>query len=283
MRRILVTGANKGIGLATVRAILEQHEDTEVLLGSRNADRGRAALETLTNDNPQWASRLHLVTLDVADDTSVTEARAQIERGGHTPLYGIVNNAGIGLGSSELRTIVNVNTLGVVRVCEAFMPLIADGGRVVNVASASGPNFVATCSASRQAFFTDAGVGWPAVESVIDEAIAASERGEDIGNAYGFSKACVSLYTMILAREHPRLLINACTPGYIETDLTRPSAQRQGVAPAELGMKPPREGTRAILHLLFGQPHGTGHYYGSDAKRSPLDRYRAPGSPEFKG
>lgn len=24
-----------------------------------------------------------------------------------------------------------------------------------------------------------------------------------------------------------------------------------------------------------------GHYYGSDAKRSPLDRYRAPGDPEY--
>ncbi|NND66872.1 MAG: SDR family oxidoreductase, partial [Halioglobus sp.] len=42
-------------------------------------------------------------------------------------------------------------------------------------------------------------------------------------------------------------------------------------------------GTVAILHLLFGKPHGSGDYYGSDAKRSPLDRYRAPGSPEYHG
>ena len=28
---------------------------------------------------------------------------------------------------------------------------------------------------------------------------------------------------------------------------------------------------------------GSGHYYGSDAKRSPLDRYRSPGSPPYEG
>ena len=88
---------------------------------------------------------------------------------------------------------------------------------------------------------------------------------------------------MILARENPGLVINACTPGFIETDMTRPTAEARGAAPAELGMKPPAAGTVAILFLLFGRPHGSGHYYGSDAKRSPLDRYRAPGSPEYSG
>ena len=37
----------------------------------------------------------------------------------------------------------------------------------------------------------------------------------------------------------------------------------------------------APLFLLFGSSQGSGHYYGSDARRSPLDRYRAPGSPEY--
>ena len=102
-------------------------------------------------------------------------------------------------------------------------------------------------------------------------------------SAYGFSKACVSLYTMLLARSNPDLTINACTPGYIETDLTRPAAEMRGMSPADLGMKSPEHGTVAILHLLFGQLHGSGHYYGSDGKRSPMDRYRAPGDPEYMG
>jgi hypothetical protein len=83
---------------------------------------------------------------------------------------------------------------------------------------------------------------------------------------------------MILAREHPSLHVNACTPGFIATDMTRHYAESQGKAPAELGMKSPAEGARAPMHLLFGALEGNGNYYGSDAKRSPLDRYRAPGS-----
>ena len=48
MRRIVVTGANKGIGLAIVEAILTEHADTFVYLGSRDEGRGRAAVAALT-------------------------------------------------------------------------------------------------------------------------------------------------------------------------------------------------------------------------------------------
>jgi hypothetical protein len=46
-------------------------------------------------------------------------------------------------------------------------------------------------------------------------------------------------------------------------------------------MKPTEAGTVAPCFLLFGQPAGSGHFYGSDARRSPLDRYRAPGTPAY--
>jgi NAD(P)-dependent dehydrogenase (short-subunit alcohol dehydrogenase family) len=233
------------------------------------------------------------VTIDVANPGSVLAARDQLlnHYGSETaPLYGLVNNAGIGLGSSDFDSVVDVNTLGVQRVCEAFMPLMEASGRVVNVSSASGPKYVSQCSPQRQQFFRGPNVKWPDVENLIKQAQQACDKPErckalGLGdlNAYGFSKACVSLYTMALAQQYPQLQINACTPGYIETDLTRPQAKKHGVAPAEMGMKPPAHGTIAILHLLFGHPQGSGHYYGSDAKRSPLDRYRAPGGPEYTG
>ncbi len=77
--------------------------------------------------------------------------------------------------------------------------------------------------------------------------------------------------------------VNACTPGFIATDLTRPVASAQGKSPEDLGMKPPAEGTKSALYLLFGSSQGSGHYYGSDALRSPIDRYRSPGSPAYTG
>lgn len=264
-----------------------------MLLGARDTSRGRAAIESLCNENPDWNHRLQLVEIDVADPQSISNAQDQVASlytTDTTPLYGIVNNAGVGLASDDMQGVIDVNTLGVKRVCDVLLPLVQPSGRIVNVSSASGPKFVSQCAPQRQLFFKDESVLWNDIQLLIDDVLdhagdAGYFRSLGLGetNAYGFSKACTSLYTLMLARENPHLLINACTPGYIETDLTRPQAQNRGVSPADLGMKAPELGTVAILFLLLGDPGGSGHYYGSDAKRSPLDRYRAPGDPEYKG
>ena len=289
----MITGANKGIGLATVAAILEQYPDVFVILGSRDLERGCKAVDSLCEDQPDRASRLELLQLDVSSPQSVTHARdALIDRHGSepAPLYGLVNNAGIGLGCEDMERILEVNLYGAKRMCDAFVPLIQASGRIVNIASASGPNFVSQCSPQRQAFFRNSAIEWDELESFTREVLAAQNYSQDTGsfglgqiNGYGFSKACLNLYSLLLARENPQLCVNACTPGYIETDLTRPQAEKRGLTPADMGMKQPVAGTVAVLFLLFGQPHGSGHYYGSDARRSPLDRYRAPGDPEYKG
>src|SRR5690606_6067825 len=207
------------------------------------------------------------------------------------PLHAVVNNAGLGSQVGDLRAILEVNTLGVRRVCEAFLPLVdPSAGRIVNLTSASGPSFVSRCSPERQRTFVDPAIEWSDLQALIDECLAIAgdraafaARGLDDGDPYGLSKALANSYTLLLAREHPNLRINACTPGFIETDMTRHYAESQGKAPAELGMKPPAEGTRSAMFLLFGEPEGSGRYYGSDAQRSPLDRYRAPGTPPYTG
>ncbi len=293
MRRILVTGANKGIGLALVAKILEHEADTYVLLGSRNKARGEEALRGLVEAHADWAPRVEVLEIDVSKDASVASAAEQVAaKFGResAPLYGVVNNAGIGLGSMSLKEVLEVNTYGIHRVCEAFMPLVEPkGGRIVNQTSASGPMFVAKCDAEMQALFTNPELEWSQLAALMEDCLALegaeafAAKGLADGAPYGLSKACGNAYTLLLAREHPSLKVNACTPGFIETDLTRVYAESSGRSPAEMGMKQADEGCDAALHLLFGEPLGSGHYYGSDAKRSPLDRYRAPGSAPYEG
>jgi NAD(P)-dependent dehydrogenase (short-subunit alcohol dehydrogenase family) len=293
MKRILVTGANKGIGLAIVDEILASREDTFVLLGARDLGRGEGALGTLVKRNPIWSDRVQVLQIDVADDASVASAAAQVvaQFGADAPLYGVVNNAGVGFPTSELMPTLQVNTYGIRRVCQAFIPLLEPkGGRVVNLTSASGPNYVATCSLERQQVLIDPAVRWESIDAYMVECLsinggegAFADKGMGSGSAYGISKACANAYTIALARENPKLVINACTPGFIETDLTRPIATARGVSAAAMGMKPPKAGTVSTLFLLFGEPQGSGHYYGSDALRSPLDRYRSPGDPPYTG
>lgn len=289
-KNVLITGANKGIGRATVHDVLREDPDTFVFLGSRDIARGEEARDELVADEPSWSQRLEVVQLDVADDGSVADAAEFVAQrfDSKRPLYGIVNNAGVGQG--DMAWVLDVNTRGARRVCQAFVPLIGDGGRVVSVSSASGPNFVAACDPERQEVLTSPDVTWAQIEALMEECLAIEagdgdfeSRGLGEGSAYGLSKACLNAYTIAFARENPSLTINACTPGFIHTDLTQRYLDSRDATPKELGMKPPNEGTRAQLHLLLGQPGGSGWYFGSDAERSPLDRYRSPGDPPFTG
>ena len=105
----------------------------------------------------------------------------------------------------------------------------------------------------------------------------------DYGSPYGLSKACTNAYTIFLAKQNPNLKINSCTPGFIETDMTRHMAIYGGKTTAELGMKSPEQGASASVFLLIDNSVGSGYYYGSDCLRSPLDKYRSPGDPPYTG
>jgi len=291
MKRILITGANKGIGLATVRKLLDSYDETFLLLGSRDLKKGQEAFDSLVDRHPEWKNRLELIQIDVEKEDSVNSAVDEVRKkfsSESSPLYGIINNAGIGNSSGlGLEKILQVNTYGIKRVCDAFIQILNPSiGHIANVTSASGPVYLAGCREEVKELLTNPAVTWIEIEDFMKEHLKDNSESEQnnfqisgMGEAYGISKACANAYTICLARENPNLTINACTPGFIETDLTRPMAESNGKTPAEMGMKTPEEGTSASIFLLMGNPIGTGHYYGSDCVRSPFDRYRSPGDP----
>ena len=163
--------------------------------------------------------------------------------------------------------------------------------------SSSGPMFVAKCSDAARKIFTNPNVSWQDFNELIEQVVNATPEDRaaicqkqglpdstDSFFAYGFSKACLNCLSMIVARENPQLSVNGCSPGYIETDLTKPFAEAQNKTPAEMGMKTTDQGALAPCQLLLSDKSllkGNGWYYGSDAKRSPLDKYRSPGDPEY--
>jgi NAD(P)-dependent dehydrogenase (short-subunit alcohol dehydrogenase family) len=188
----LITGGNKGIGYETARRLIA--EGQTVWIGARDIERGRQAAETL------GAS---FVQLDVTDDSSVSAAVDTIRaQAGHLDI--LINNAGI-LGDvtapedmtvDQLRTVYETNVFGVVRVTNAFLPVLRQAATpsVINVTSGVG-SFTLIHDPSR-------------VESQYSLA------------AYGSSKTAVTMLTMQYAKTTPDVRFNAVDPGQTATEFT---------------------------------------------------------------
>jgi carbonyl reductase 1 len=280
-RTVLVTGANKGIGKAICQRLLEEYPDVTVLLGSRDQGRGQAAVDDLQATVANCKDRVFCVPLDTSSDASVQAAVPIVQQ--HTSqLYGIVNNAGIML-TDNVPECNNVNYFGIRRVNDAFLPMLQrPGGRIVNISSASGPIFISNSRPGSVEGAVAKKLSQPwTISGGIEEldVIARDPQMITSGcNAYGFSKALVSAYTWCLAKQHDPdcLIINAVTPGYIKTDMTKSFGATN---PPAMGAIPP---TWLLMDASLNDVP-TGRYYGSDCKRSPLDVYRGPGDPVYEG
>ena len=267
-RRILVTGGNKGIGKAICEQILRDFNDTYVFLCSRNRERGEEAIANIVKKYDA-ASRIELLVMDVSDSSSVSNAVGIVKDmfpEDPTPLYSIVNNAALGFRKNP-REVLATNFYGACRTNEHFMPLIQNGGRIVHMASASGPMYVQQLSAQEREIFVNPQVTLNDIYNVIESTLSSGHLEE----AYGFSKACLNMYNTFLARTQPRLVIAACTPGFIDTDMTAGMGASGSV----------EDGSRAPMFCLMSPEVVSGAYYGSDSVRSPLDCYRGPGDPPF--
>ena len=115
MRSFLVTGANKGQGLALCKRILSEHVDTHVYLCSRDVQRGREAKDKLSSELDGCdAERVEVLQLDVTSDISVQDAMktVQLSLGEGQRLSGVVSNAGV-LWGYPLPELMEVCAVGV--------------------------------------------------------------------------------------------------------------------------------------------------------------------------
>jgi len=138
-RAVVITGASSGIGKAS--ALYLAGRGYRVFAGVRSPE---SAQELRAAGVPLLAP----VTIDVTDGDSVLRAAETVgARVGPSGLYALVNNAGVGLGGpieylplERFREPFEVNVLGVIRMIQAFLPLLrlAPGARIVNVGSVQG-------------------------------------------------------------------------------------------------------------------------------------------------
>eukprot|EP00467_Chlorarachnion_reptans_P005567 CAMPEP_0114499110 /NCGR_PEP_ID=MMETSP0109-20121206/7236_1 /TAXON_ID=29199 /ORGANISM="Chlorarachnion reptans, Strain CCCM449" /LENGTH=282 /DNA_ID=CAMNT_0001676643 /DNA_START=18 /DNA_END=866 /DNA_ORIENTATION=- len=276
-QKVLVTGGNAGIGFALCKQLVTENK-CHVYLCSRNEDKGKAAVAEILKASPE--AKLELVVMDVGKDESVKAAAKKLEG---TTFYAVVNNAGTGFAHGATSdAILNVNLHGPKRVCDAFLPMLDQKeGRIVNVSSGAASSYVkgsmgstkmGKASAEEKKPLTSFDVTWEQILSCVEAEKKASGGKIDGLSVYGLSKAGLTAYTMMLAKKYPNIVSSSCTPGFIATKMTKGFNAKLT----------PEQGTVSIRHCLFAKLGGNGWYFGSDAKRSPLDKGRDPGDPEYK-
>ncbi|MFJ4833767.1 SDR family NAD(P)-dependent oxidoreductase [Streptomyces sp. NPDC088747] len=140
-RIALVTGGNRGLGQATAQA-LARHGLRVIVTYRGDAQEAEETVRKV-QETGATAAALRLDIRDVAAlPAFVSRLAAQLERWEATRLDVLVNNAGIGLfGPLEAVTvddydaIMDTNVRGTFFLTQALVPVLADGGRIINVSS----------------------------------------------------------------------------------------------------------------------------------------------------
>jgi 3-oxoacyl-[acyl-carrier protein] reductase len=191
MRKVIVTGGSRGLGLAIVRRLICEGYCAIAIARRMNADLA-ATIEHADRKHP---GALHVVPFDLEDVQQIPGLVRKM-RQDFGPIYGLVNNAALGsdgslaiMRNSEIERLIRMNTLSpIVLTKYVVRHMLADGGgRVVNVASIVG--------------FT----GYSGL------------------SVYSATKASLIGFTRSLAREVGRLgvNVNAVAPGFLDTAMTQ--------------------------------------------------------------
>lgn len=220
MKTVLVTGANRGLGREVARQLAGR--DCQVFIGARDATAGREAAAEI-------GANAKFLELDVLSETSVAAA---VREFGQSQLHldVLVNNAGkfdahdsniLQVADETVQLTVDTNSLGALRVTQAFVPLLSRSAapRIVNISSEGG------------------------------QLIEGNKRRFA---AYCLSKTMLNAMTVQLAAALPKFAVNAAHPGWVRTRLGTNWAPRSVEEGADtivwLALDAPQSLTGKFLH-----------------------------------
>jgi NAD(P)-dependent dehydrogenase (short-subunit alcohol dehydrogenase family) len=230
MQNILITGANRGIGLALIKEYLKR--DVQLFAACRNPQEARE-LQVLESE------KLCLITLDISDEASIANA-VQAVQAQTNKLDILINNAGIypkdaasasfgHLRSESLAHILETNSIAPIMVSQAFLELLRNGkpSKILMVSSKMGSITLAGTS----------------------------------GFGYRMSKTALNLGVKVMAQVLAPEGITVVTthPGHVATDM--------GGAGAAVS---PVESAQGLIHILDNlTPEKAGHFYNYTGEELP--------------
>ena len=239
----IVTGANSGMGMATVRALSDM--GAKVIMLCRSEKRGTEALEKLSSEKYR---DLQLILCDLGNYDSI-RAFANIVRRGYDHIDILVNNAGfISLDRQEtgegLERQFGINHIGHFLLTMSLLDLMGEGGRIVNVASGA--------HKTGKIHFDDINL----------------TKGFNVIKAYSQSKLANVLFTRELARrvKDRGITVNCCHPGAVATNIGIDRDTGFGKTVTRL-LKPffqtPEQGARTAIFLASDDSVSdvTGEYF----------------------
>ena len=202
MDNVIVTGASRGIGLAIAKKLVAS--GFGVVAVARSV--GEELKAAMAAGEREVRGSLRFAALDLSDIEAIPAFVSALRRD-MGPIYGLVNNAGLGtqgllatMPTSQIEALLRLNTLSpIVLTKHVVRGMMAEGrGRIVNVSS------------------------------------VIASTGYNALSVYGASKAAMIGFTKSLAREVGRVgvTVNALAPGFIDTEMTRglDDVQRKRVA-----------------------------------------------------
>ena len=135
----IVTGANKGIGLAIVKGLAKKFNG-DLYLTSRNEERGLSAVKELSDEG----IKVLYHQLDIDDESSIVKFAGFIkEKYGGIDI--LINNAAIAFKNAatepfalQAKITLQTNYFNTKLACEQLFPLLRSGARVVNLSSSAG-------------------------------------------------------------------------------------------------------------------------------------------------
>lgn len=235
MQTVLITGANRSIGLETAKQLSQK--GLFVYLGSRSLAKGEEVVKELAEKGFQ---NIKAIEIDVTNPDSISKAKNIIENE-QGKLDILINNAGI-LGVNpqtaaetsvkDIQQVFDTNFFGVISVTQAFLDLLkkSDSPRISNITSGLGS----------LTLHSDPNWKYYHVKAA----------------AYGPSKSALNAYTIVLAYELRELpfKVNVIDPGYTATDFNHHSGPGSVESAASF----------IIKHTVTDENAPTGQFYSND-------------------